>query len=80
MMIETKIKFNKLLVGYARKNGDITIAFHHNIRDPSMSLFYNPKHISDKKIAKYAANMALKGNYLIIRSTHHPSTLNIHLH
>ena len=59
--------FNGLLLEYARNHDDVTIAFHHNLRDTNWSMFSDAKHIYPNKIAKYAANIikALKQAYNI---------------
>ena len=60
-------RFNGLLLDYANDHNDITIAFHHNLRDTNWSMFSDAKHIHANKIAKYAANIikALKKAYEI---------------
>ena len=56
-----------MLVTYASNYGDVTVAFHHNLRDPNWSMFSDIKHIHANKIAKYAANIikSLKKAYNI---------------
>ena len=59
--------FNSLLLEYTKRHRDISMAFHHNLRDRSWSMFSDAKHIHPNKVAKFAANIikALKKSYNI---------------
>ena len=49
--------FNSVLVNYAKDHSDVTVAYHHNLRDPNWTMFADAKHIHANKIAKFAANI-----------------------
>ena len=59
--------FNQVLMDYVLNHQDVTIARHHNMRDPGYSMFYDEKHIKDTAVSRFSANLirALLKSYKI---------------
>ena len=49
--------FNTVLKSYAEQHTDITIATHHNMRDPQFTMFYDKKHIRENNVPRFAKNL-----------------------
>ena len=62
---------NRMLNSYANTQTDIFIAHHENLRDETFSLYRDNKHICDRNIPKFAANLknALRRAYGIETSS-----------